>query len=87
MVTAMCKNSECHSWTQTRYFLWIPPSPSEDGAGDDTLPTWSQPPISGAQVEEGLAAVWRRLGRPFASTTPVPPSIAIEVEMLHRKLR
>uniref|UniRef100_M1DN18 Gag-pol protein n=1 Tax=Solanum tuberosum TaxID=4113 RepID=M1DN18_SOLTU len=56
----------------------------DDGAGGDTLPTRSQPPLSGAQVEEDLAAVQRRLGRSFASTTPVPPNTALKVEMLRR---
>ncbi|KAH0661343.1 hypothetical protein KY284_026274 [Solanum tuberosum] len=58
----------------------------EDGAGDDTLSTRSQHPLSGAQVEEDLVAVWRRLGRFFPSTTPVPPSTALEVKMLRREL-
>uniref|UniRef100_M1DL21 Putative plant transposon protein domain-containing protein n=1 Tax=Solanum tuberosum TaxID=4113 RepID=M1DL21_SOLTU len=41
----------------------------------------------GAQVEEDLAVIWRRFGRSIADTTPVPPSTALEVEMLHRELR
>ncbi|KAH0661354.1 hypothetical protein KY284_026285 [Solanum tuberosum] len=59
----------------------------EDGAGDDTLPTQSQNPLSAAQVEENLVAVRRRLRRSFASTTPVPPNIVLEVEMLRSELR
>uniref|UniRef100_M1DJN7 Uncharacterized protein n=1 Tax=Solanum tuberosum TaxID=4113 RepID=M1DJN7_SOLTU len=59
----------------------------KDDAGDGTLPTQSQPPLSGARVEEDLAAVQRRLGSSYASTTSVPPSTALEVDMLHRQLR
>ncbi|KAH0689238.1 hypothetical protein KY289_016596 [Solanum tuberosum] len=44
-------------------------------------------PLSCAQVEEDLAAVRKRLGCSFADTTPVPPSTALEVEMLYRELR
>uniref|UniRef100_M1D9B3 Uncharacterized protein n=1 Tax=Solanum tuberosum TaxID=4113 RepID=M1D9B3_SOLTU len=58
----------------------------KDDAWEYTLPTRSQPPLLGAQVEEDLAAVRKRLRGSFASTTPVPPSTALEVEMLRREL-
>ncbi|KAH0665019.1 hypothetical protein KY285_026225 [Solanum tuberosum] len=58
----------------------------ENGAGDDTLSTRSNHPLSGAQVEEDLVVVWTRLGRSFPSTTLVPPSTALEVKMLCREL-
>uniref|UniRef100_M1DR33 Uncharacterized protein n=1 Tax=Solanum tuberosum TaxID=4113 RepID=M1DR33_SOLTU len=60
----------------------------EDNKVDDTLPTQSQPPLSGIRVEDDLAAVRRRLrGSYLSATTPVPPSTALEVEMLRRQLR
>ncbi|KAH0685356.1 hypothetical protein KY284_015909 [Solanum tuberosum] len=42
--------------------------------------------LSGALVDEDLAAVQRRLGSAFADFTPAPPSTALEVEMLRREL-
>uniref|UniRef100_M1DFZ5 Uncharacterized protein n=1 Tax=Solanum tuberosum TaxID=4113 RepID=M1DFZ5_SOLTU len=44
-------------------------------------------PLSCARVEEDLAVVRKRLESTFANLTPVPPSTALEVEMLHRELR
>uniref|UniRef100_M1DDS7 Uncharacterized protein n=1 Tax=Solanum tuberosum TaxID=4113 RepID=M1DDS7_SOLTU len=58
----------------------------DDSAGGDARPSQSQPPLSGVHVEEDLAAVRRQLGHSFSSTTPVPPSTALEVEMLHHEL-
>uniref|UniRef100_M1DMC5 Uncharacterized protein n=1 Tax=Solanum tuberosum TaxID=4113 RepID=M1DMC5_SOLTU len=40
--------------------------------------------LSGAQVEEDLKPVRKRMGSDYANFTPVPPSTALEVEMLHR---
>ncbi|KAH0699044.1 hypothetical protein KY284_013259 [Solanum tuberosum] len=42
--------------------------------------------LSGARVEEDLAAVRKRLGSAFTNFTPVPPSTALEVKMLRREL-
>uniref|UniRef100_M1DXT1 Putative plant transposon protein domain-containing protein n=1 Tax=Solanum tuberosum TaxID=4113 RepID=M1DXT1_SOLTU len=41
----------------------------------------------GAQVDEDLAAVRKRLGHSFADTTSVPPNTALEVEILCYNLR
>ncbi|KAH0650067.1 hypothetical protein KY284_029979 [Solanum tuberosum] len=59
----------------------------DDGAREGARPTQSQPSLSGSGVEEDLAAIRRRLGRSFPDTTLVPPSTALEVEMLRRQLR
>uniref|UniRef100_M1DXF8 Uncharacterized protein n=1 Tax=Solanum tuberosum TaxID=4113 RepID=M1DXF8_SOLTU len=44
-------------------------------------------PLSGARVEEDLEAVWERMGSAYTEFTLVPPSIALEVEMLRCQLR
>uniref|UniRef100_M1DJB2 Uncharacterized protein n=1 Tax=Solanum tuberosum TaxID=4113 RepID=M1DJB2_SOLTU len=49
----------------------------DERGDDDTHPTRSQPPLSGEQVEEDLAAVQRRLGRFFANTTQFYPTLLL----------
>uniref|UniRef100_M1DHC7 Putative plant transposon protein domain-containing protein n=1 Tax=Solanum tuberosum TaxID=4113 RepID=M1DHC7_SOLTU len=44
-------------------------------------------PILGARVDEDLAALQKILGSAFDDFTPVPPSTALEVEMIRRELR
>ncbi|KAH0719976.1 hypothetical protein KY290_004891 [Solanum tuberosum] len=44
-------------------------------------------PLSGARVEEDLAAVRDRMGSAYIDFSLVLPSIALEVEMLRRQLR
>uniref|UniRef100_M1DA26 Uncharacterized protein n=1 Tax=Solanum tuberosum TaxID=4113 RepID=M1DA26_SOLTU len=59
----------------------------DDDEAYNTLPTQSQPSLLVARVEEDLATVRRKLGGPNASaSTSVPPSTALEVEMLRRQL-
>ncbi|KAH0722441.1 hypothetical protein KY290_005095 [Solanum tuberosum] len=51
-------------------------SSKEAGDSDD------EDPLSSARVEEDLEAVQKRMGSAYANFTPVPPSTAVEVEML-----
>uniref|UniRef100_M1DE26 Putative plant transposon protein domain-containing protein n=1 Tax=Solanum tuberosum TaxID=4113 RepID=M1DE26_SOLTU len=44
-------------------------------------------PLSGAWVEEDLEAVRERIRSAYTEFTPIPPSTALEVEMLRRQLR
>ncbi|KAH0761261.1 hypothetical protein KY290_017334 [Solanum tuberosum] len=59
-----------------------------DGAGDNTLPTQSQPPLSSARTEEDQAAVrWKFWGSLANTSTSVPLATTLELEILHRQLR
>uniref|UniRef100_M1DK41 Putative plant transposon protein domain-containing protein n=1 Tax=Solanum tuberosum TaxID=4113 RepID=M1DK41_SOLTU len=44
-------------------------------------------PLSGARIKEDLQAVRKRMGNAYAGFNLVPPSTALEVEMLRRQLR
>ncbi|KAH0722402.1 hypothetical protein KY289_005446 [Solanum tuberosum] len=55
---------------------------SNEEGGDDT-----HPPLFTSQVEEDLATMQRKMGCPITPTVLVPPSTALELEMLQRKLR
>uniref|UniRef100_M1DDQ5 Uncharacterized protein n=1 Tax=Solanum tuberosum TaxID=4113 RepID=M1DDQ5_SOLTU len=44
-------------------------------------------PFSGARDEVDLETIWKKMGSAYANLTSVPPSTALEVEMLHRQLR
>ena len=43
-------------------------------------------PLSGARVEVDLEMVRKKMGSTYADFIPFPPSISLEVEMLHRQL-
>lgn len=58
----------------------------EDDAGEDTLPTQSQPLLSYAWIEEDLAAIRSRLRCSYASASPVQSNTFLEVEMLRCQL-
>ncbi|KAH0722485.1 hypothetical protein KY290_005135 [Solanum tuberosum] len=57
-------------------------SSSKEAASSD-----DEGPLSGAQVEEDLAAVRKRLRSAYVDFTLISPSTALEVEMLRRELR
>ncbi|WMV45773.1 hypothetical protein MTR67_039158 [Solanum verrucosum] len=64
-----------------------PGAAKPDDEANDAPSTQSQPPLSGHCVEEDLAAVQRRFGGTYASTSAsVPPYTAFEVEMFCHQL-